>query len=130
MLIMKNNKGFTLIELLGVLAVLTIILLVAIPSITSTFERNKMKIKEQKENIVLSATEIYATKYKKEFDYDTFLLGGCGISISMLKSKNLITEDELLDSEGNLIYEDDVKIIYNKSEGVYELGNSSITVCG
>ena len=40
-----NKQGFTLIELLGVLVVLTLIGLIAIPSIASTIERNKNKIK-------------------------------------------------------------------------------------
>ena len=36
-----NNKGFTLVELLGVIAILSIIMLIAIPNITSTLERSK-----------------------------------------------------------------------------------------
>ena len=35
-----NNKGFTLIELLTVMAVLVIIFLIAIPSITSSLSRS------------------------------------------------------------------------------------------
>jgi len=111
-----NNKGFTLIELLGVVVVLVLVLLVAIPNIMSTFERNKNKITEQKEEIVLSAAEIYANKYKKEFDYAMFLNGECGISIKNLKDSNLLTEEELLGSDGKIIYEDTVFIIYNNKE--------------
>ena len=36
-----NNKGFTLIELLAVLVILVVIMSIAIPSITSSVERNK-----------------------------------------------------------------------------------------
>ena len=36
-----NNKGFTLVELLAVLAILITILLVAIPSITSSLSRSE-----------------------------------------------------------------------------------------
>jgi len=99
----KNNKGFTLIELLGILVILTIILLVAIPNITSTFERNKQKINEQKKEVILSAAEIYANKYKEIFSYKNFLSGNCGIVVSEIKEKNLLTDSELLDSEGNEI---------------------------
>lgn len=38
---MKNNKGFTLVELLGVIVILSIIMLIAIPNVSSMLERNK-----------------------------------------------------------------------------------------
>jgi len=107
-----NNKGFTLVELLGVIGVLLVIMLVAIPNITSTFERNKNKVDEQKRQIILSAAEIYVNKYKKEFDYDTFLLGNCGIPVSKIKEKELLTDDELLNSENKKL---NVKVV--KADG-------------
>lgn len=121
-----NNKGFTLIELLGVIVILVLILLVAVPNIASSFEKNKDKIKKQKEEIVLSATEIYANKYKKNFDYESFLKGNCGISISNLKEKELLTEDELLDSEGNVIFDDEVIVSYDSNNGKYIIGGSYV----
>lgn len=36
-----NRKGFTLVELLGVIVILSIVILIAIPNITSTLERSK-----------------------------------------------------------------------------------------
>ena len=36
-----NKKGFTLIELLGVIIILSIIMLIAIPNVTSVLEKNK-----------------------------------------------------------------------------------------
>ena len=36
-----NRKGFTLVELLGVIVILSIIMLIAIPNITSTLDRSK-----------------------------------------------------------------------------------------
>ncbi len=38
---MKRNKGFTLIELLAVIVILGVIMLIAIPNVTSTLEKNK-----------------------------------------------------------------------------------------
>lgn len=38
---MKREKGFTLIELLAVIVILGVIMLVAIPNVTSTLEKNK-----------------------------------------------------------------------------------------
>jgi len=124
-MIRLNNKGFTLVELLGVLSVLILILLIAIPSIVSTYERNKNKINEEKKEIIFSATEIYVSKYKEDrekLNYDSFLNGNCEITIAMLKTSNLITEDELLDSNGNVLYSDDVRIKYNNN-GTYSICN-------
>ncbi len=36
-----NKKGFTLVELLGVVVILSIIMLIAIPNVTSVLEKNK-----------------------------------------------------------------------------------------
>ena len=38
---MKNNKGFTLVELLATISILGIIMLIAVPNILGTVERNK-----------------------------------------------------------------------------------------
>ncbi len=38
---MKNNKGFTLVELLATITILGIIMLIAVPNIMGTVERNK-----------------------------------------------------------------------------------------
>lgn len=41
-----NRKGFTLIELLGVIIVLAIVLLVAVPSISNAYKNSKLKSEE------------------------------------------------------------------------------------
>ena len=38
---MKNNKGFTLIELIAVVVILAVIMLVAVPNVVSTINKNK-----------------------------------------------------------------------------------------
>jgi len=128
-----NNKGFTLIELLGVIVVLVLILLVAIPSITTTYEKNKKKINEQKKEIILNAAELYASLYKKDFEYESFLEGTCGISIQNLLDKKLVTSDELKSSDGNNLFSDtelsNVKVKYFKNDGTYEI-DEGINECG
>lgn len=133
-----NNKGFTLIELLGVIVILVLILLVAIPNISSTYERNKNKINEQKKEVILSAVEIYANRYKKNFNYDDFLEGNCGIPVRVLLDKELITSDELKNSENADLYikfddsstekAEDVLIKYD-SNGKYFFEKSTSTEC-
>lgn len=112
-----NKKGFTLIELLAVLVVLVTILLIAIPSITSTLERNKEKDKQQKMKIIKSAGETYFSIYKND------CLSGCSIDISKLKEKNLLSDSETKDTNGNNIE----GIVCCQSTGVCEFkeGESS-----
>ena len=62
---MKNNKGFTIIELLAVLVILITILLIGIPSITSTVERNKQNALNKKYDIIEAAGETYVNLYFK-----------------------------------------------------------------
>ena len=50
--VMTNNKGFTLIELLAALVILTAIMSIAIPSISSSLERTKGKQDETKQKIL------------------------------------------------------------------------------
>ncbi len=38
---MKNNKGFTLIELIAVVVILAVIMLIAVPNVVSTINKNK-----------------------------------------------------------------------------------------
>ena len=51
-----NNKGFTLVELMGILVVLALILVVAVPAITSTFRSmEETRLEEYKETICAAA---------------------------------------------------------------------------
>ena len=55
-----NRKGFTLVELLGVIVILSIVMLIAIPNITSTLERSKRQqyVNDAKKMISLVDYEI------------------------------------------------------------------------
>lgn len=99
----KNNKGFTLVELLAVLVILITILLIAIPSITSSVERNKQKMLEKKYNIIEAQAEAYVNLYKNKINYTKFKSGTCGINVQKIKDVGLLTNDDLLDSNNNVI---------------------------
>lgn len=55
-----NKKGFTLIELLGVIVILSIIMLIAVPNITSVLEKNKKEsyVTDAKKLIIQAKYEI------------------------------------------------------------------------
>lgn len=128
-----NNKGFTLVELLGVIVVLLAIMLVAIPSIASTYEKNKQKIDKQKKQNIISAAEIYVSVHlKSDFDkYNNFWNGSCGIKLSELLHKNLITKNELKGSNGSDLYSDldNTYVKYDTSSSEYDIITSSTSGC-
>ncbi len=87
-----NRKGFTLIELLAVVVILLAISVMAITSISAAIERNKTKQDESRKAIIVSATELYFNEHKNS------LKGISCLTISELISREVITEDEALDS--------------------------------
>lgn len=62
-----NKKGFTLVELLGVIVILSIIMLIAIPNVVSTLERSKKDtyIADAKKMVSLIQYEIRKDKISK-----------------------------------------------------------------
>lgn len=117
-----NNKGFTLVELLAVLVILILILTIAIPSITSSVERNKNNVLNKKINIIEAQAESYVDLYKNKIsNYDTFKNGRCGISVESIKAVGLLTDEDLKDADenditGNVYYNNtEKKYIYQKN---------------
>lgn len=97
-----NNKGFTLIELLTVMVILVTILLIAIPSITSSLSRSEDKqLEAQKAAIVSDA--IINMKGKDFADYSAFRNGSCVLSVESLYNKGYITEKTAKDEDDNFI---------------------------
>lgn len=117
----KNNKGFTLVELLAVLVILITILLIALPSITSSVERNKAKMLEKKYDLIEAAAESYVNLYRNSINYTSFKAGTCGIDISKIKTVGLLTDEDLLDADNNVIsgsvWYSDEKYVYKSNGG-------------
>lgn len=59
-----NRKGFTLVELLAVLVLLSAIMYIAIPSISSSMERSKNKKKEKNIQLLEAAAEMYVADHR------------------------------------------------------------------
>ena len=106
-----NNKGFTLVELLAVLAILITILLVAIPSITSSLSRSEKKELDAKKELIASSVEIAISK-NDDF-YSKFKRGECSFKVEKLIEIGYITEDMVKDNNGVQI-SGCVKYINNK----------------
>lgn len=113
-----NNKGFTLIELLGVIVILITILLIAIPSISATMSRNKEKELVAKQELIIAETKLYVEGHQK--DAANFLNGSCSITTQTLQEQSIVSKDNLLDSDGNLI---EGCIYYNVDQRTYHFEN-------
>lgn len=61
-----KKRGFTLIELLGILAIIGLILVIAVPSLTSSIEKSREnKYKNLIKSIILSATNYVETNFDR-----------------------------------------------------------------
>lgn len=62
---MMNNKGFTLIELLTVLAILTILMGIAVPSTYHTREKAALSVDVNNAKLIKNNIDIYYRVYEK-----------------------------------------------------------------
>ena len=108
----KRQSGFTLIELIAVLVILTIIMSIAIPSISASIERSKEKQRNAKIKIMESAAEIYIVDRKS-----LITSSSCYVKIDELISSTLINADDKIDPTTNSDFGG--CILYNKLEGTY-----------
>ena len=88
-----NRKGFTLIELLGIIVILAIIMLIAIPNITSMVERSKKDtyITDSKKMVSLTQYEIRKGNVLKPATGE----------VVKVKLRDLATNDVDKDPDGN-----------------------------
>lgn len=114
-----NRKGFTLIEVLAVLVILSAIMGIAIPSITSSLERNKEKQNENKKKMLESFAEIYVTDHKNAIYKNNFSNEGsnkCFIMISDMKSTGILPDGADEDTDGKTITG---AIVFDREENTY-----------
>ena len=119
--VMINNKGFTLIELLAALVILTAIMSIAIPSISSSLERTKGKQDETKQKILESSAELYVTDHKNAI-YQNLKNNretSCYITLDLLDT----LEENKKDSDGNDL---GGVIVFSRNDNTYTYysGNS------
>lgn len=121
MKIKRNNRGFTLIELLAVLVILTAIMGIAIPSISSSLERTKDKQNDSRKKLLTSFAEIYVTDYKNAIYKDLGSSSRCYITLDTLLNKGYINDSDLEDADGNNF---NGYIIFDKNSGSCQYGDN------
>ena len=104
-----KEKGFTLIELLGVIVILSIVMLIAIPNIASTLERSKRDqyIVDAKKLVSLVQYEIRKESIDKPATGDGVLI----------KLSYLSTGDIEKDPDGNMYDEDKSYVVITRDDG-------------
>ena len=112
----QNNSGFTLIEIIGVVIILGILAIIAVPYITKNMENFRDDYYVNIENTLLSSGQEFYTDNRKYVP--TKFLGSSKVSINTLESENYI--DEVLDYEGNSCNKDSYVIIIKKSKTEYD----------
>ena len=121
-----NKKGFTLVELLGVLIILTIIILVLFPTISTYINNTKEKSFDSEMKIITTSLKNYAEGHKEilplgEGEYVVLTLGQLkdfGIVSSILK--NPLDGKQISDSM-------EVRITKHNASYTYEVDEISIS---
>lgn len=118
---MKSNKGFTLVEVLAVLVVLSLIMLIVIPSIQNVLSSSKEQINtitknNLRESAKLLGQEVYmcdnnsnvTTMLKELLDFDALscnqareLLNSSGITVTI----GFLKENDYFNDKGNMCEE-------------------------
>ncbi len=119
-----NKKGFTLVELLGVLVVLSVILMIAFPLITTYINKSKQKAYDTQMGLIITGLKDYATDHKEvlpvnDTDYVTFTLG-------QLKALGIVNNSVVNPLDGKEIDDSmEFKIVKDGSKYTYQIVESS-----
>ena len=107
-----DRSGFTLVELLAVVAILVIIMLIAIPNISSSIERSNERKDAAMEKMVKNAGELYVSRHRSSILKNI----PCYISTSEdLVSEGYLDRDEVSDYLNSCLLYDGVSFDYEKS---------------
>lgn len=85
---MNKNRGFTLVEVIGVVLILSLILIISVPSLTRTLKRNEQKKYDAYlDNVKLASENYFVTKVLKNDSVDNY-----SIKLGDLIDEGYITE--------------------------------------
>lgn len=110
------KKGFTLAELIGVLVVLALIGMIAIPSVTKSIKENKKKICNISFNNIIEEAKSWASNNIERLPNENEEIE---ISFSDLV-KYGYSEDNLVDPKTKEAFSNDWKIVISKSANRFE----------
>lgn len=111
-----KNKGFTLTELIGVIVLLGIISLIAVPIINSTLTNSKVKAYNAQINTLEEAGKKWGVENTKYLPVDTI---SCNISIAELITLGYIEDDKIIDPRDNTEMHGTIEISYIDASKTY-----------
>ena len=85
-----KNKGFTLVEIMGVIVILAVLVLVAVPSVISVSHKIKDKLYEDKRSMILNAARLYAQDHMEDIENATYM----DIYVKTLVRNNYLKKDD------------------------------------
>ena len=111
-----KNKGFTLTELIGVIALLGIISLIAVPIINSTLTNSKVKAYNAQIKALEDAGKKWGVENTKYLPVDT---NSCNVSITELITLGYIEDDKIIDPRDNTEMHGSIEISYIDASKTY-----------
>ena len=118
-------RGFTLVELIGVVVILGLIALVALPPILNSVRKTKGNISDASQKILYSATEVYVSENINSYprtDGNVYC-----ITIGSLVSNNLLPTKVYDAVTGEEIGQDNiVEVTVNQGQYSYSLNNNCV----
>ena len=135
---MKKNekKGFTLVELLGVIVILGIIAMIAVPTINTALNYSRKKAYDEQINTIENTAQTYMSKNSLKLPSQTEG-SSCGVSVQTLQQEGLLTSDDIEnpkyrknseeEEESFETFDGCVIITYTNNKYKYEYENSTCT---
>lgn len=110
------KKGFTLVEIMGVITILAIVLVIAVPGIVNTIRKVDLDKEERIKKDIFLATESYIQREKEKV---SFIGVTACININILIDEEYLSYNNIKDIDN--IKEKSIKIIKENDIYKYEL---------
>lgn len=118
------KKGFTLIELLAVIAILGIILMIVMPSITGILNRTQTRLNNEQKNAVVSAARQWGVNNLNEDNGKIYYNGSEKkyVTIGELKDSGFLEDKKIQDmvDRGEIGSDTKICINYENYQFIYE----------
>ena len=121
-----KKKGFTLVELLAVIIILSLVLVIAVPSVNKYIKQSKEKAYDAQISTIIEAAQAYASTNLELLPNRENL--SVKVTLGQLKSAGLIKE-EVKNPNDDKYFDDalTIEIKKNKENYIYEVVENTIT---
>ena len=121
-----KKKGFTLVELLAVIVILSLVLVIAVPSVNKYIKQSKEKAYDAQISTIIEAAQAYASTNLELLPNRENI--SVKVTLGQLKSSGLIKE-EVKNPNDDKYFDDalTIKIKKNKENYIYEVVENTIT---